>query len=165
MGIKLELANPDDADEVAALRCATAAKLTQQFGKGVWSGNVSNRGVLLEMRRGKVFVARLASSIIATLTLSTRKPWAIDTKYFSPVEQALYLTSMAIVPDRQRTGLGSACVAAAATIANKWPADAIRLDAYDSPAGAGPFYKRCGFCEVGRATYRDTPLIYFERLL
>ena len=46
-----------------------------------------------------------------------------------------------------------------------WPADAIRLDAYDAPAGAGDFYAKCGFREVGRATYRGVPLVYFELLL
>ena len=32
-------------------------------------------------------------------------------------------------------------------------------------AGAGGFYARCGYTEVGRAVYRDAPLIYFELLL
>ena len=50
-------------------------------------------------------------------------------------------------------------------IARAWPGDAIRLDAYDAAAGAGEFYAKCGFREVGRATYRGTPLIYFELML
>ena len=41
----------------------------------------------------------------------------------------------------------------------------IRLDAYDAPAGAGPFYSRCGFREMGRVIYRKVPLVYFEQLL
>jgi hypothetical protein len=45
------------------------------------------------------------------------------------------------------------------------PGDAIRLDAYDAEAGAGEFYRKYGFREVGRASYRNVPLIYFERLL
>ena len=38
-----------------------------------------------------------------------------------------------------------------------WPADAIRLDAYDAAAGAGGFYAKFGCTEVGRVSYRDTP--------
>ena len=49
--------------------------------------------------------------------------------------------------------------------ARKWPATAIRLDAYDAAYGAGDFYRKCGFREVGRATYRTEPLIYFELIL
>jgi hypothetical protein len=44
-------------------------------------------------------------------------------------------------------------------------ADAIRLDAYDGTVGAGAFYAKYGFKEVGRVVYRGTPLIYFELLL
>jgi hypothetical protein len=47
----------------------------------------------------------------------------------------------------------------------EWPADAIRLDAYDGASGGGPFYRKCGFTEVGRTVYRSTPLVYFEYLL
>ena len=45
------------------------------------------------------------------------------------------------------------------------PSDAIRLDAFDADAGAGEFYSKCGFREVGRASYRSVPLIYFEMLV
>jgi hypothetical protein len=50
-------------------------------------------------------------------------------------------------------------------VARAWPSQAIRLDAYDADAGAGGFYAKCGFREVGRVTYRTVPLIYFELLL
>jgi GNAT superfamily N-acetyltransferase len=117
------------------------------------------------MKTATVYVARDRGRLIATLTLSTRKPWAIDTKYFSPSKQPLYLTAMAVHPDAQRKGLGKLCMDEAQRIAEKWPSDAIRLGAYDVPAGAGDFYRKCGFREVGRATYRHAPLIYFELLL
>ena len=45
-----------------------------------------------------------------------------------------------------------------------WPADAVWLDAYDDAAGAGGFYKRCGFREVARTRFAQVPLIYFEWL-
>lgn len=72
---------------------------------------------------------------------------------------------MAVDPARQRRGIGRAYVAQARTLAACWPADAIVLDAYDADAGAGEFYCKCGFREVGRVTYKKTPLIYFEMLL
>ncbi len=50
-------------------------------------------------------------------------------------------------------------------VARAWPADAIRLDAYDAKAGAGEFYAKCGLREVGRAKYKGNPLIYFEWIL
>jgi GNAT superfamily N-acetyltransferase len=72
---------------------------------------------------------------------------------------------MAVHPDWQQKGIGRRCIEEAKRLARKWPADAIFLDAYDAKAGAGEFYRKCGFREVGRVTYRNAPLIYFEMLL
>jgi GNAT superfamily N-acetyltransferase len=99
------------------------------------------------------------------MSLATNKPWAIDLGYFTTVPRAVYLHQMAVAPDLQRQGIGRALVREAITAAREWPSWAIRLDAYDGPAGAGGFYAKCGFREVGRVTYRKVPLIYFELLL
>ena len=53
-----------------------------------------------------------------------------------------------------RDGIGSLALEDARTIAQEWPADVIRLDAYDAKAGAGGFYARCGFTERGRVVYK-----------
>jgi len=72
---------------------------------------------------------------------------------------------MAVLPAEHRKGVGRKCLSEAARIAKVWPADAIRLDAYDIKDGSGPFYERCGYTEVGRAVYRSTPHIYYELIL
>jgi GNAT superfamily N-acetyltransferase len=72
---------------------------------------------------------------------------------------------MAVHPSRQGRGVGRLMLQEARRIAAEWPAAAIRLDAYDAVAGAGGFYARCGFREVGRVVYRRSPLIYYELLL
>lgn len=162
----LELARAADAPEIAALRNAVAGDLTARFGTGGWSGQCTERGVAWDIRSSSVFVARDHGAIIATLRLATKKPWAIDRSHFTAVARPLYLTTMAVSPTRQRQGLGRRCVDAALEITRRWPADAIFLDAFDHElAGAGEFYRKCGFREVARVTYRGVPLIYFENLL
>jgi GNAT superfamily N-acetyltransferase len=163
--IKLQLATPDDVADLIALQTGVAERLRANFGEGHWVSKATEKGTLFAMRRANVYVARHRKKLIARLDLSTRKPWAIDKKYFTNCEKPLYLISMAIDPSLQRTGVGRQCVAEAVRIARKWPADAIRLDAWDEAAGAGEFYRKCGFREVGRATYRSAPLIYFEMML
>ena len=165
MRIKLEPATTEDAAAIAALRNAVAQHLTSQYGKGHWSSSSSEKGVLYNLRTSGVYLARDGGEVIATLRLCTKKPWAIDTKYFSPCRKPLYLTDMAVAPDLQRKGVGRLCVEEARRVAREWPGDAIRLDAYDAEAGAGEFYRKCGFTEVGRVSYRNVPLIYFEMLL
>jgi GNAT superfamily N-acetyltransferase len=93
------------------------------------------------------------------------KPWAIDTSYFTPCERPLYLLAMAVRPERQRQGIGRWCMGEVERIAKAWPADGIRLDAYDADAGAGEFYARCGCEEMGRRVHRGAALVYYECLI
>lgn len=165
MHLKLKVATSDDVPDIVALRAAVAGKLTADFGKGPWSSVSTEKGVRFDMRNSKVFVARLKGRLVATLRLATKKPWAIDRKYFTACDRPLYLLSMGVTPDLQRHGIGRECLAQTKKFAGEWPAEAIRLDAFDSPAGAGPFYGKCGFREVGRASYKGCPLVYFEMLL
>src|SRR5262249_36733035 len=105
------------------------------------------------------------NAIVATLRLTVKKPWAIDTSYFALCSKPLYLLAMAVRPDRQGEGIGRKCLEEAKLIARKWPAEAIRLDAYDAAAGAAQFYTKGGFEEVGRATYREAKLVYCQCML
>ncbi len=165
MGFKFQTATVQDAAELAALHITVAEHLTGLHGSGPWSSKTSETGILYAMRNSRVFVVRDGKEIVATLRLATKRPWAIDQTYFTTCQRPLYLLAMAVIPTRQRKGIGRWSLDQARQAAEAWPADAIRLDAYDDAAGAGGFYSQCGFTEVGRATYRNVPLIYYECLI
>lgn len=169
MKLSYVLAANADAAELAILHRAVADDLTRRFGQGRWSSTQSERGVLSDLRKPKfsrILIARTNDSrIVGTLRLATKKPWAIDTAYFTATERPLYLTNMAVHCEVQRQGIGRVLLKEAEVIARSWPADAIRLDAFDAAAGAGAFYAKSGYREVGRVTYKGNPLIYFELLL
>jgi predicted N-acetyltransferase YhbS len=97
MAFKITSTEAHDAAEVADFQCAAFGGTTQAA--------ISNAKRLT--RGGKAFVAQRRGQIIATLFLTTRKPWAIDTSYFTPVRIPLYLLGMAVAPSLQRTGIGS----------------------------------------------------------
>ena len=162
---KLVPAITEDAPAIFALRSAASDDLTKRFGQGPWSAVGTVQGVHFAFRNSFVFVAKYRGEVVATLTLATKKPWSIDRSYFSKVKRPLYLLAMAVSPTVQRQGLGRLCLEQAREIARDWPADALLLDAYEAPGGAGGFYAKCGFREVGRVTYRGVPLIYFEDLV
>jgi GNAT superfamily N-acetyltransferase len=168
MKLAFAIAAASDAPELAALHAAASEDLTQRFGPGFWSSPPSERGILANMRKPKfsqTLVARSNRRIVGTLRLATKKPWAIDTAYFTAAAKPLYLTGMAVHPDLQRKGIGRQLLKEAAVQAKAWPADAIRLDAFDAAAGAGPFYAKCGYREVAHVIYKKDPLIYFELIL
>jgi GNAT superfamily N-acetyltransferase len=165
MRMVLQLANDDDAPGLVRLREAVNARLAEEFGRGFWCTELSEHGALSAVRGAQVYVARHRGGIVATLALTARKPWAIHLGCFEPRQRPFYLTNMAVHPEFQRLGLGREAIAEAQRITLAAGGDAIRLDAYDVPAGAGLFYEKCGFTEVGRAVYRTAPLIYYEMAL
>jgi ribosomal protein S18 acetylase RimI-like enzyme len=163
--LKFRDATLDDVAVIAGLQNAVAGALTARFGPGHWSTLVSERGAVLAQRHARVRVGRDGKRILTVVRLATKKPWAIDISFFTPVKRPLYLTGMAVSVALQRQGLGRLALDDACAVAEKWPAEAIRLDAYDAKAGAGGFYDRCGFTECGRVVYKGTRLVYYERLL
>ena len=163
--LRIATATVDDAAGIAAVRNAAAEHLTERHGPGSWSGTISERGVLRGINTSRVLIAHAGGEVVGTVRLATRKPWTIDPGHFAVVERPLYLVDMAVAPRAQRRGIVRRLLEAAVHTAEGWKMQAIRLDAYDHAAGAGPFYAKCGFTEVGRNTYRTTPLVYYQLLL
>ena len=163
--LKFRDATLDDVSAIAGIQNAAAGALTARFGAGHWSSLGSERGAALAQRHARVRVGRSGKRILTVVRLATKKPWAIDVSYFTPIKRPLYLTGLAVSVAHQGQGLGRLAMEDALEVARDWPADVIRLDAYDSPAGAGEFYVRCGFKERGRTVYRGDPLVYYELLL
>jgi len=153
--LSVALATLDDAPAIAALRTAAARELVLQFGGGAWGGVATERGVRRDLATSRVYVWRDGDILVATLRLATKKPWAIDTAYFRPCARPLYTTSMAVAPALQRRGVGRRCLDDLQTIAQAWPADAIRLDAYDAAAGAAP--RCCARSSAPTRRARATP--------
>jgi GNAT superfamily N-acetyltransferase len=163
--LTFDMASEADAEALARLRTAVADRLTQQYGQGHWSLIATEKGVIHGMKDARVLVARSGGRMVGTLRLATRKPWAIDPAYFTEVRRPLYLTDMAVDPQHQRQGIGRQLMEEAIRLARAWPADSIRLDAYDAEAGAGEFYAKCGLQLRGRTIYRSVPLLYYEYVL
>jgi GNAT superfamily N-acetyltransferase len=165
MKLVFTLAGPADSPALAELRSRAARALTERYGQGHWSAETSERGAVADLRHAEVWIARRRTAMVGTFRLATKKPWAIDRSYFSDCKRPIYLTNMAVHPDLQGQGIGRRCLEHAIDRVRDWPGDSICLDAYDADAGAGAFYAKCGFREVGRVVYRSTPLIYYELLL
>ena len=163
--MKFRNATLNDVPAIAALHNATAGALTARFGEGHWSSLTTERGAALAQRHARVRVGLSGKRVLTVLRLATKKPWAIDVSYFTPVKRPLYLTGMAVSVAHQGQGFGRLALEDAIAVARAWPADAIRLDAYDAYAGAGHFYANCGFRERGRVVYKNDPLAYYEFLL
>jgi GNAT superfamily N-acetyltransferase len=163
MSILVTPATPDDVRAIAEVRTAAAAHLTTTFGGGHWSTRTSEAAVRDALRTPLVLVARIASLVVGTLRLQTRKPRTIDITYFTPVRRPHYVVDVAVHPDVQRQGIGRQLW--------RWrrrrrPVAGERHppDTYDDWPG-GRLYRACRYREVARVTHRDVPLLYYELLL
>lgn len=165
MRLKFRDATAKDVAIIAGLQNAASGALTARFGQGHWSSLVTERGAALSQRHARVRVGISDGRILTVLRLAPKKPWAIDVSYFTAVKRPLYLTGIAISVAYQGRGLGRLAIEDARITAAAWPADSIRLDAFDAEAGAGAFYRKCGFQERGRVVYKGDPLVYYELLL
>jgi GNAT superfamily N-acetyltransferase len=165
LALSFRLATDADVSELLKLRLAVDKDQAQRFGENRWSTSISKKSVARWIRSSRILVAQRRGQIIAAVRMETKKPWAVDLQYFTPVAKAVYLHDVNVDPQVQRLGIGRRLIERAKGFARRWPVDAMRLDAYDGPAGAGPFYEKCGFKKVGRTVYRGVPLVYFELLL
>jgi GNAT superfamily N-acetyltransferase len=139
--------------------------MTRKFGEGHWSTHSSEEEVVQQMGVSHVMVARRQRKIIGTVRLATAQPSAIDASAFTPVASALYVLGLGVAPEFRGQGVGIQLMEAAKAAARSWQADALWLDAYSHIAGAGPFYLRCGFREVGPSAYQEVSLIFYEWLV
>ena len=167
INLSFAIASAKDVEALISLYRDVAEDLTTRFGPGPWSPprTYNPNPLRYDISRSKfvlVLIARDRVGIAGSLRLQTKKPWSIDAARFSPAKRPLYLTSMAVDPRVQRKGVGRRLLEEARTLARAWPGDAIRLDTFDTDAGAEGFYAKCGYREVARVTYRGIPHVDFE---
>lgn len=165
MPLTISFASEDDIPQLLQLRLAVDADQNRRFGNDRWSTRVSEKSVARALRSSRVLIAKQEGRTVGTMRMDTTKPWAIDLAYFTPVTRAVYLHDVDVEPQLQRTGIGRRLMDRAKAVARELPVEAIRVDAFDGQSGAGPFYEKCGFTEVGRKVYRSVPLVYLEYLL
>lgn len=163
--VSISVANKTEATALAALRTAVAQGMAQQFGDGPWAKAPTRAEVGRQLRASRVLVARQGDEVMGTVRLVTALPGVIDTHAFTPVGKAFYVLGLAVAPGCRGRGIGSQLMEAAKDTARSRGAQALWLDAYDHAAGAGLFYMKCGFRQVGRTNYREVPLLWFEWLV
>jgi predicted N-acetyltransferase YhbS len=163
--LSFRLATEADIEALLKLQLAIDADQAERFGGDRYTTTISDKSVARSLKASRTLVAMRRGQIVGTVRMETKKPWAIDLSYFTPVSQAVYLHNVDVHPELQRSGIGRQLLDRTKTMAKDWPVDAIRLDAYDGASGAAPFYKKCGFKKLGHTVYRGVPIVYFELVL
>jgi GNAT superfamily N-acetyltransferase len=164
--VSLRKAGGDDIKLVRAILAAAAADLVTRFGSGHWSTVRSAESLQKRASNGALYIIEADSSAVGTLQLTSRKTGFYREEWFAPRQGTVgYLLDMAVHPDHQQRGIGRRSMELVESLARLAGLRAIRLDAYRGPAGAGEFYKKCGYASVHKGEMREVPLEYFEKTL
>ena len=163
--LSFRLATDADIQALLELRLAIDADQAARFGDNRYATTISEKSVARSLKSSRILVATRRGQLVGLVSMGKKKPWAVDLKYFTPACKAVYLYNVDVFPELQRSGIGRELIDCVKAMAKEWPVDAIRLDAYDGAAGAGPFYEKCGFKKLGHKVYRSVPLVYYEFVL
>ena len=164
--LSLRSIGPEDARHVREIRLRAAEHLTGRYGVGHWSGVSTLRTLKKHALESSIFAVESAGTMVGTFTLSEKKIGFYRKSWFAnPEDAAIYLTDMAIDPAEQRKGTGRWCMVQIESIAQSRGILEVRFDAYDAPAGAGAFYRKCGYTRVHWGSIGSTALEYYEKSL
>jgi GNAT superfamily N-acetyltransferase len=164
--VRVRRASTSEITAIQATRISASEDLTERFGEGHWS-IVSSEATLIDaLGNGNLYVIDADGVLAGTCRLTDRKIAFYEERWFAdPDAPATYLRDMAIAPDRQRQGIGREAMADIAQLARLQGACAVRLDAYAGPAGAGTFYRKCGYSRMHAGQFNGVRLEYYEKLL
>jgi predicted N-acetyltransferase YhbS len=104
--LSFRFATEADIPAILKLRLAVDGDQAMRFGDDRWATSTTEKSVARNLKSSRVIVASQRSRIVGAARMETKKPWAIDLKYFTPVGKAVYLGDVNVDPELQRTGIG-----------------------------------------------------------
>jgi hypothetical protein len=63
----------------------------RQFADQRWTTSITEKSVARNLKSPRVVVASRRGWVVGAVRMETKKPWAIDLNYFTPVCKAVYL--------------------------------------------------------------------------
>ena len=87
MRLSFRFATDRNIPALLALRLVVDADQARRFGDDRWSTRITEKSVARALR-SRVLLASRGERIAGALRMETKKPWAIDLTYFTPVCQA-----------------------------------------------------------------------------
>jgi ribosomal protein S18 acetylase RimI-like enzyme len=113
----------------------------------------------------QIYLVTDGDEAVATYTVTTTPPHDYPPAIFAPAVPALYLNRLAVVPARQKSGLGRACMADVEAHARAAACRVVRFDVFRDNAVIRAFYQRLGYTELGPFFVGEIPVICCEKEL
>ena len=104
--LSFRFASEADIPALLELRLAIDADQAERFGDERYTTTITEKSVARNLKSSRTVVASRRGRIVGGVRIETKKPWAIDLEYFTPVRKAVYLHDVNVHPDLQRSGIG-----------------------------------------------------------
>ena len=171
-GLTFELARPEHAKAVEAMRIASALDLTVKLGVGHWSGFTKIAAIRERikqadpesLRKTTLYVACQGEEVVGSVMVSTYPPgfWR-QTYWHSGKETGLGVFYLVVFPDFQRQGIGRFLMDEVEQLARDHQIAFVRLDAFAvNPTSTG-FYRAIGYEQRCVIDLRGCGLVLFEK--
>lgn len=162
----IRLAAPGEIAGIYKLSVAAASDLVDKYGQGRWRVAAARKTLKRNQQSDSLFVIVKDAVIVGTFCFTTKKAGFYRRGWFAfPDDPAGYLLNMAIAPQHQRQGIGREVMNHIDQLARSMKLLAVRFDAYEANAGAGGFYRKCGYQLVHVGKVGDVGLEYYEKVL
>lgn len=173
-GVIFELARPEHARAIEAMRIASAIDLTAKIGQGHWSGSTKLQSIRERikcadpenLRRTTLYVATWDGEPLGSVAVSTFPPGFWKRSYWrEPRALGLGVFNLVVSPALQGTGIGRFLMEHVELLARDHNIPYVRLDAYEKNPFSTAFYRHLGYEARGTIDVRTVGLILFERSL
>ena len=171
-GLTFELARPEHAKAIDAMRIESALDLTVKLGAGHWSSYTKIAAIRERikqadpemLRRTTLYVARRGELVLGSVMVSTYPPGFWRQAYWqSGKETGLGVFYLVVFPDYQRQGIGQFLMDSVEQLARDHGIGYVRLDAFAvNPISTG-FYRAIGYEERAVIDLRGCGLVLFEK--
>ena len=171
-GLTFELARPEHAKAILAMRQASAADLDAKLGPGHWSGSTKIASIRErikcadpeKLRATTLYVACREGEPVGSIAVSSYPPGFWKKAYWrSGYEPGLGIFNLIVFPQFQRKGVGKFLMDQVEDLARQRNIPFVRLDAYLDNPFSNAFYHAIGYEERITIDLRGCGLVLYEK--
>jgi GNAT superfamily N-acetyltransferase len=172
MALTFELARPEHAKAIFAMRLAASEDLASKLGPGRWGGgsrlqSIKERiglGDPETLRHNTLYVACRDGEPVGSVVVSTFPPGFWRRSYWQePSAKGLGVFSLVVHPEHQRRGIGRFVMDRVEDLACIHGLRFVRLDAYTANPFSVGFYRSIGYEARAEIDLRGVGLVLFEK--
>ena len=165
MDHKLVKIGSDKVGEVHEILKICGLDMKSKFGLSHWVPPYPLDMLRRDAIEKDVYAVCDCEQMLAVFTIGTKPSSYYDMSIWkNPVESAIYVNRLGVLPEFQGKGLGTRCMERIEKIAEEMNCFSVRLDIIEKHVKLQDFYGRLGYQRRGIVKFRDDLLLCLEKV-